>query len=49
MDELYHGNENNLLGRFMSSMKNEESDEAEEIRQKALEYGIGALLGVGDR
>ena len=49
VDELYHGNENNLLGRFISRMKDEESEEAEEIRQKALEYGISALLGVGDR
>ncbi|MDE6024188.1 MAG: metallophosphoesterase [Lachnospiraceae bacterium] len=47
IDELYHGNETNLLGRFID-MFDEESTEDDEIREKALSYGIEALLGAGE-
>ncbi len=45
VEELYGGNENNLLGRFIDRMSDDEDDE---LKKKALEYGIAALLGVGD-
>lgn len=49
VDELLAGNENNLLGRFIKSLSDENSVEDEEIRSKALRYGIDALLLAGDR
>lgn len=49
VDELLAQNENNLLGRFIKSMSDESSMEDEEIRSKALRYGIDALLLAGDR
>lgn len=47
VDELYKGNENNLLGRFIDSF-NDEATENDEIRQKAMQYGLEALLGAGE-
>ena len=44
LKELYTVNENNLLGRFIKSMSDKNSDEDEEIRQKALRYGLDALM-----
>ena len=49
IDELLDGNENNLLGRFIAALSNEESEESQEIRNKAMRYGIEALLGAGDK
>lgn len=48
VNELLAGNENNLLGRFIKALSDEESNENEEIRKKALKYGIEALLEAGD-
>ena len=47
--ELLEGNENNLLGRFIKALSDESEVEDEEIRNKALRYGIEALLGAGDK
>ncbi len=49
IDELLSGNENNLLGRFIMALSDEDSLESEEIRNKALRYGVEALLGAGDK
>lgn len=48
INELLVGNENNLLGRFIKALKDENSTEDAEIRNKALRYGIEAFLGVGE-
>lgn len=48
INELLVGNENNLLGRFIKALKDEDSTEDAEIRNKALRYGIEAFLGVGE-
>ena len=48
VNELLSGNENNLLGRFIKALSDEDSSENEEIRKKALKYGIEALLEAGD-
>jgi DNA repair exonuclease SbcCD nuclease subunit len=49
VDELLAGNENNLLGRFIRALRddseNEESDDSK-TREKALKYGLEALLGL---
>ncbi len=42
-DALYRENADNIIGRFIRSIK--ESKEPEEIAKKALYYGIEALLG----
>ncbi|MBE5945040.1 MAG: DNA repair exonuclease [Lachnospiraceae bacterium] len=49
LDEILSGNENNLLGRFIMALSDEDSLESEEIRNKAMRYGIEALLGAGDK
>lgn len=49
MDELYAQNENNLLGHFIQAMADEDSTEDENIRNKALRYGIEAILAAGER
>lgn len=48
IEELLMVNENNLLGRFIKAMSDNDSIEKPEIRERALKYGIEALLGVGD-
>lgn len=48
VNELLMVNENNLLGRFIKTLSDDESLENQEIRAKAMKYGIEALLGVGD-
>ena len=45
---LLRENENNLLGRFIYEMKNR-TETDEEIKEKALRYGIEALLTAGDK
>jgi len=37
------------LGRFIKTLSDEEHEENEEIRRKALKYGIEALLEAGDK
>ena len=49
IDELLEMNENNLLGRFIKALSDEDSEEDDEIRAKAMRYGIEALLGAGDK
>lgn len=49
INELMSENENNLLGRFIKALSDEDSAEDEETRNKALHYGIEALLLAGDR
>ena len=46
--ELLTVNENNLLGRFIKALADEESIEKPEIREKAMKYGVEALLGIGE-
>jgi DNA repair exonuclease SbcCD nuclease subunit len=49
VDELLAGNENNLLGRFIKTLRvdDDEEDTADtKIREKALKYGLEALLGL---
>ena len=46
--ELLTVNENNLLGRFIKALADEDSIEAPEIREKAMKYGIEAFLGIGE-
>ncbi len=47
INELLSVNEHNLLGRFIKALSDEESIENEEIRAKALKYGVEALLETG--
>lgn len=49
IEELLSQNENNLLGRFIQAMSDENGTEDENIRSKALRYGIEALLAAGDK
>lgn len=49
INELLEGNENNLLGRFIKALSDENSVKDQEIRTKAMRYGIEALLGAGDK
>lgn len=49
INELLEGNENNLLGRFIKALSDENSENDQEIRTKAMRYGIEALLGAGDK
>lgn len=49
IDDLLSSNENNLLGRFIKALQDEDSIEDEETRAKALKYGLEALLGAGER
>lgn len=44
LKELYTVNENNLLGRFIKKMSDKNSAEDEAVRQKALRYGLDALM-----
>ncbi len=48
INELLTANEHNLLGRFIKALSDEEGVESEEIRSKALKYGVEALLGTGE-
>lgn len=48
VDQLQSGNETNLLGRFIDSLNDEELIEDDEIKKKALNYGLAALLGTGE-
>ena len=47
--ELLKGNEDNILGMFIKVLSDENRMEDEEIRNKAMRYGINALLGAGDK
>lgn len=49
VDELLAGNESNLLGMLIKTLSEENIMEDEEIRNKAMRYGIDALLGAGDK
>lgn len=49
INELLEGNENNLLGRYIKALSDKTNIRDEEIRTKALRYGVEALLGVGDK
>ncbi|MBO5509568.1 MAG: DNA repair exonuclease [Lachnospiraceae bacterium] len=49
VEELLAGNKNNLLGRFIRALRDEESTEDVETREKALKYGLEALLGLGEK
>ncbi len=49
VNELLEGNENNLLGRFIRALSEDSHDYDEEIRTKAMRYGVEALLGAGDK
>jgi DNA repair exonuclease SbcCD nuclease subunit len=50
VDELLAGNENNLLGRFIKALRPDDTEEEVPIdaktREKALKYGLEALLGL---
>ena len=45
LDKLYLDNETNLLGRFIEAY----ADKEDEISQKALKYGVEAILATGER
>ncbi len=47
LDELMLENQNNLVGRFIKTLSDDEI-ENEDIRKKALRYGIEALLEIGE-
>lgn len=49
INELFINNQTNLTGRFIDRLADEGDDERHEIRQKALVYGIEAMLGTGDK
>ena len=49
VNELLIANENNLLGKFIQTITDEESIKDDEIRNKAMRYGVEALLGAGDK
>lgn len=49
INELLTGNESNLLGKFIKALSDENSIEDVEISNKAMRYGIEALLGAGDK
>jgi DNA repair exonuclease SbcCD nuclease subunit len=50
VNELLDGNENNLLGRFIKALEPDDTTEENQIdektREKALKYGLEALLGL---
>jgi hypothetical protein len=50
IDELVTENENNLLGRFIKALRSDntedDSSHDEKTREKALKYGLEALLGL---
>lgn len=47
LDKLMQENRNNIVGRFIKSMSDDET-ENEDIRKKAMRYGIDALLEIGE-
>jgi len=47
--ELQKGNENNIIGKFIELLNDEERIGDEEIRNKAMRYAIDALLEAGDK
>ena len=47
LDKLMQENRNNIVGRFIKSMSDDEI-ENEDIRKKAMRYGIDALLEIGE-
>ncbi len=48
IDKLMQENKNNLVGRFISALSDDEASESEDIRKKALHYGVDALVEIGD-
>ena len=49
VNELYVNNQSNLVGRFIDELADDGDDEHHELRQKALIYGLEAVLGTGDK
>ncbi|MBQ9233901.1 MAG: DNA repair exonuclease [Lachnospiraceae bacterium] len=47
LDKLMQENKNNIVGMFISNLSDEESSEKEEIRKKAIQYGVDALVEIG--
>ncbi len=47
-NELYINNESNVVGRFIDKLAVDGDDEAHEMRQKALLYGLEAILKTGE-
>lgn len=47
-NELFINNQSNLVGRFIDKLAVDEEDEQHELRQKALVYGLEAMLKTGD-
>lgn len=48
VNELFVNNQDNLVGRFIDRLADDEDDERHELHQKALLYGIEAMLKTGD-
>ena len=48
VNELYVNNEKNLVGRFIDRLADDGDDEAHEVKQKALLYGLEAIIGTGE-
>lgn len=49
VNELYINNENNLVGRFIDKLADDSDDDTHEVKQKALLYGLEAIIGTGER
>lgn len=48
LDKLQQENKNNIVGRLISILSDEDSSEKEDIRKKAMQYGIDALVEIGE-
>lgn len=48
LNKLRQENKNNIVGRFISELSDDENVEKEEIRKKALRYGVDALVEIGE-
>ncbi|MBQ9607941.1 MAG: metallophosphoesterase [Lachnospiraceae bacterium] len=48
IDELERDNDNNLLGKFIKELSDDDSTEDKVIREKAIYYGIDALTMAGE-
>lgn len=49
VNELFINNEHNLVGRFIDALADSDENDINEIKQKALVYGLEAIIETGDK
>lgn len=47
LNKLMQENQNNIVGKFINTLSNDDALENEDIRKKALRYGVDALVEIG--